>query len=380
MKTRVGIDFHVLDGKFQGSRTHVLELFSRVIAQSPDIDFYLFLDRPETLAKWSSAFSGANVHCVKMPHANPVRRLYWQLPWLARQYKLDILHTQYVLPWPLRCLGMVTIHDVLFESHSAYFERIFVLRSRVLMRLAAKHAAHLFTVSEFSRSEIVRLYGVSESRISVVLNGVDLSRFNPGTEGGKLLFARGLVSGNYILSVGRLEPRKNHRSLLEAYALLKGDVPNLVLIGHRDFGFDVIFATIARLGLDDRVHVLEDVSDVELPVLYRHARLFAYPAFAEGFGMPPLEAMAAGVPVIASNTTAIPEVVGEAGLLVAPDDIDGLAQAMQCLLDDPLEHARLSSVARERALLFNWDQPAHQVRERYLLAIKELKGADLCAC
>ncbi|QRX82861.1 glycosyltransferase family 1 protein [Glaciimonas sp. PAMC28666] len=380
MKTRVGIDFHVLDGKFQGSRTHVLELFSRVIAQSPDIDFYLFLDKPETLANWSSAFSGANVQCIKMPHANPVKRLYWQLPRLARQYRLDILHTQYVLPWPLRCLGMVTIHDVLFESHPEYFERIFVLRSRVLMRLAAKHAAHLFTVSEFSRSEIVRLYGVSESRISVVLNGVDLSRFKPGTEGRQLLFARGLVSGNYILSVGRLEPRKNHRSLLEAYALIKGDVPNLVLIGHRDFGFDVVFSTIARLGLGDRVRVLEDVADAELPVLYRHARLFVYPAFAEGFGMPPLEAMAAGIPVIASNTTAIPEVVGEAGLLVAPDDIDGLAQAMQRLLNDPLEHARLTLVARERAQLFNWDQPAHQVRERYLLAIKDLEGTEVCAC
>ncbi|MGZ9713170.1 glycosyltransferase family 4 protein [Glaciimonas sp. GNP009] len=380
MRPRIGIDFHVLDGKFQGSRTHVLELFSRVIAQSPDIDFFLFLDKPEILPTLSSVFSSSNVHSIKMPHANPLKRLYWQLPRLSRKYKLDIVHTQYILPWPLPCKGMVTIHDVLFETHPEYFEPIFVLRSRVLMRLAAKNAAHVFAVSEFSRSEITRLYGVPESRISVALNGADLTRFTPGKEGGHLLEQWKLVSRGYILSVGRLEPRKNHRSLIEAYALLKGEVPDLVLIGQRDFRFDDVFTTITRLDLCERVHVLENVSDVELPVLYRHACLFVYPAFAEGFGMPPLEAMAAGVPVIASNTTAIPEVVGDAGLLVAPDDVDALAAAIQRLLDNPLERGRLSAVGRERALSFTWDGPACQVRACYLATIRDFKGFDICEC
>ncbi|KAF3998165.1 glycosyltransferase family 4 protein [Glaciimonas immobilis] len=369
MRLKIGIDFHVLDGKFQGSRTHVLELFSRLIAQSPDIDFYLFLDKPELLLTLSSTFSASNVHRIRMPQANPLKRLYWQLPRLARKYELDILHTQYILPWPLSCLGIVTIHDVLFETHPEYFEWIFVLRSRVLMRVAAKYAAHVFAVSEFSRSEIKRLYGIPESRISVALNGADFTRFIPGKEGEHLLKKRGLVSGGYILSVGRLEPRKNHRLLVEAYAMLDKEALPLVLIGQPDFQFDDVFTTITRLNLWGRVHVFEDVSDIELPVLYRHACLFVYPAFAEGFGMPPLEAMASGVPVIVSNTTAIPEVVGDAGVLISPYEVAPLAAAMKQLLADPLERIRLSCVGHERALSFNWDAPARQVRERYLAAM-----------
>lgn len=375
MTIRVGIDFHVFDGKFQGSRTHVLELFSSVIAQSPDINFFLFLDKPELLASLSPVFCLPNVQLVRMPHANPFKRLYWQLPRLARQYKLDIVHTQYVLPWPLPCLAMVTIHDVLFETHPQFFTPLFVVRSRLLMRLAAKHAAHVFTVSEFSKSEIKRLYGVAESRITVALNGADLTRFSPiaGENEPPELAARGLASGKYLLSVGRLEPRKNHQSLVEAYALLKGQVPPLVLIGQRDFNFDGVFEAINRLGLKERVHVLENVSDTELPILYQHCQVFAYPAYAEGFGMPPLEAMAAGVPVVSSNTTAIPEVVGDAGLLVTPDDVPMLAKAIQKILDNPEESMRLKKAGRERALSFTWSGPAKNVREQYLAAMSAQK-------
>jgi glycosyltransferase involved in cell wall biosynthesis len=375
MKPRIGIDFHVIDGKFQGSRTHVLELFSRVITQSPDLEFFLFLDQPDALPALSPAFSAPNVHRIRMPHTNPLKRVYWQIPQLSRKYKLDIMHTQYILPWPLYGKGMVTIHDVLFETHPQFFEPLFVFRSRVLMRLAAKYAAHVFTVSEYSKMEIARLYNVPINGITVVLNGADISRFSPGRAGKELLAKRGLVSNNYILSVGRLEPRKNHRSLIEAYALLKNP-PQLVLIGQRDFRFNDVFDAIKQLGLEDKVTILEDVSDTELPVLYRHAKLFAYPAFAEGFGMPPLEAMAAGVPVVTSNTTAIPEVVGNVAKLVIPDDVIALATAMQQLLDDQTECSRLAAEGRERALSFTWDEPARKIRDRYLLSLQGENNAN----
>ena len=100
---KVGIDFHVVDGKFQGSRSHVIELFSRVIAISPEIEFFLFLDKLELLPQISPAFASENVHAIRMAAADPLRRYYWQLPMLARRCALDVIHTQYVLPWPVAC-------------------------------------------------------------------------------------------------------------------------------------------------------------------------------------------------------------------------------------------------------------------------------------
>ena len=142
---RIGIDFHVVDGIYQGSRTHVIDLFSEVIRISPDIHFVLFLANTDFLKKFSPVFSAANVELVHMPHTNPIKRLCLQLPIYQRKYRLDILHTQYILPIPSLAKGIVTIHDVLFESHPEYFTPLFILRSRILVRLSAWRAQHIFT-------------------------------------------------------------------------------------------------------------------------------------------------------------------------------------------------------------------------------------------
>ncbi|MBV8465233.1 MAG: glycosyltransferase [Burkholderiales bacterium] len=367
-RPRIGIDLHVVDGKYQGSRTHVIELFSRVVANSPDIDFFLFLDGPDTLLELAPAFALPNVQRIRMPQTLAPLRLYWQLPRLARKYQLDVLHTQYIMPWPLPCRSMVTIHDVLFETHPQFFERLFILRSKVLIRLAAQRADHVFTVSDFSKREIERLYATAPERLTVIHNGADLDRFYPGHDGLEIVRRRSLQSGNYILSVGRLEPRKNHAILIDAYRQLRADAPPLVLVGQPDFKYDAVFDAIVRHGLRDRVHVLSDVRDDELPALYRHARLFAYPTVAEGFGMPPLEAMASGTPVVSSNATALPEVVGATGLLIDPFDTQGLTNAMQQVLDQPALATRLSKDGRQRALAFAWMAPALRVRESYIAA------------
>ncbi len=363
---RIGIDFHVVDGKFQGSRTHVLELFTEVIRQSPDMQFYLFLDRPDELPEMSPAFAAPNVVRVRMPYASPIVRLFKQLPDMQRRYCLDIIHAQYILPLFCRCKGMVTIHDVLFESHPQYFQPFFRLRSKILMRYSANRAAHVFTVSEYSRKEIARRYGVAEAGITVTPNAADPARFFPGDAGRELVTARGLTPGEYILSVGRLEPRKNHSTLVRAYAKLGEGSPPLVIVGQRDFRYDGLFDEINRLNLVSRVHLIEDADDLELPALYRNARFFVYPAFAEGFGMPPLEAMASGVPVVSSNTTSIPEVVDDAGLLVDPNDESALAAAMRKILDDQALAVRLINQGLQQAVQFSWRESARRVRQQYL--------------
>lgn len=365
----VGIDFHVVDGLYQGSRTHVLELFSEVIRISPDLHFVLFLENIDLLRDFSPIFSAANVELVYMPHTNPIKRLCWQLPKLQRKYRLDILHTQYILPIPSFCAGIVTIHDILFETHPQYFSSLFRFRSKVLMRLSAWRASHIFTVSEFSKRAMLSRYRIAPDKISVIHNGVDKSRFYPSSSDQDIVNSRGLFSKGYLLSVGRLEPRKNHVTLLRAYAQLQNTTLPLVIIGQPHFRFDGVFQVIQELNLDGRVHILSNVKDEELPLFYRHAKFFIYPTWAEGFGMPILEAMASGLPVISSDSTSIPEVAGKAALLTDPNDVNAITAAIEYLLSNQALYMTMQECGLKQVDSFQWSVAAEKVRSVYLDAL-----------
>lgn len=370
---RVGVDLHVVDGMFQGSRTHVIELFSRVAALCPEYQFFGFLDDIESFKENYPAFNLPNFNLVHMPHSSSIKRLMWQLPKLQSQLKLDLLHTQYILPLPSLSRSMVTIHDVLFESHPEYFSAIFRLRSRIFMRLAAYQASHVFTVSNFSKNEICQRYGLADDQVSVTYNGVDFNRFYPGNDGFEFLAQRGLETGKYFLTVGRLEPRKNHVTLLRAYSQLGKSAPRLVIVGQKDFGFEALFEELIDPELRERVLIIEDVGDKELPALYRHGLAFIYPSLAEGFGMPPLEAMASGVPVIVANNTALTEVVGDAGLLVGSKDMEALKIAMFNVASNTELRYKLVEAGLKQSHTFLWEASAKIVADRYRKLAKGMR-------
>ncbi len=200
------------------------------------------------------------------------------------------------------------------------------------MRRSARTAALVCTVSHYSLAEIAAAYGLAPDKLLLTPNGVDTQRFHPQTKEEEPL-PSGLRASEYILTVGRLEPRKNHLRLLEAYVQLSQPRAPLVIVGKRDFGFNAFLERLRQLGLADDVRVLEDVDDQMLPTLYRNARLFIYASMAEGFGMPVLEAMASGIPVITSNTTSLPEVAGlppdDAALLCDPADAGSICAALR---------------------------------------------------
>ena len=182
-------------------------------------------------------------------------------------------------------------------------------------------------MSQYSRQEIIDRYHVPAHRVGVTFNGVDATRFHPGPDGAELVRELGLEPGNYILTVGRLEPRKNQANLIRAWSALGPDAPQLVIVGQPDFSFHDIHE--AQQAAPRPATMLDRVSDQALPALLRHARLFAYPAFAEGFGMPVIEALASGVPVVTSNTTSLPEVAGDAAILIDPHRVESLQAGLR---------------------------------------------------
>ncbi len=364
-RPRIGVDFHTFDGPYQGSRSHLLGLYRDAVRRAPEYDFVLFCADPARLREADAAFGMPNVQCVEMPHKSGLVRLGWQLALLQRKHRIDLLHVQSrmpLLPWGA-CA--VTLHDTLFETHPQFFTTGLLRMARFTGRRSVRKAALLMTVSEFSRKEIARLYGVDPLLITITGNGVNLSRFHPTSadgsddwNGADLVRALGAVPGEYLITVGRLEPRKNHLNLVRAFAQMAEPRPPLLIVGQRDFEHDEAFAEVERLGLTKEITFLERVADAELPALVRHARVFVYPSYAEGFGMPVLEAMASGVPVVTSETTALVELAGSAALTVDPDDPKALAGAIEQLLIDAGLRRRLSALGLEVALRHRWDAAA----------------------
>jgi glycosyltransferase involved in cell wall biosynthesis len=365
-RPRIGIDLHVVDGIFQGSRTHCLELFSRVVALTPECDFMILAGDPRQLLSFSENFALPNVTLFPMHPGRAPVRLLWQLPRIVRRYGISLLHTQYIVPPLASCATAVTIHDILFESHREYFEKSFVLRSRLLVPYSARRSAAVFTVSDFSRKQICDTYSIPLGKVHIIANGVDCTRFFPGgLESDKVRFL-GLESGGYYLTVGRLEPRKNHANLLRAWALLKAPRPRLVMVGQRHFLYHEAFDLIRTLGLERDVVVMEEVSDKQLPAIYRNAKGFVYSSWAEGFGMPLLEAMASGIPVVSSANTALSEVCGDAALRVDPNSPEEISDAILAL--DQRADLRESLIHRGllRVKEFTWEKSAQTVRSVYL--------------
>ena len=369
-KLKVGIDMHVVGGIYQGSRTYMIEIFSRVITDCPEIQFYIFCGDAKTLLSIADSFSLSNVVVVPGISKNAIYRIAVQLPLVQKRYELDYLHVQYILPLFLYSKGVVALHDILFESYPEFFSKLFVLRSKCLIRWSARRASTIFTISTFSKDEIINRYGIPKDKINLVYCGVDTSRFYPGADGHDRLTDRGLVSGGYILSVGRIDPRKNLVSLIHAYDRTSKTVP-LVIVGQDGLSAHEVYDTIIYLGLSQRVIIISDAGDDELAAIYRHARIFVFPTFSEGFGLPILEAMASGVPVVTSNTTSLPEVAGEAAVLVDPYSIGEISDAIASLMRSTELQVSLAKKGIAQAQKFNWLSSATLVAQFYLSKAKE---------
>ena len=259
---------------------------------------------------------------------------------------------------PLRSVGcptVITVHDLAIYRNAAWFPGGQPLSTRFVIPRSLARADVIVAVSNSTAEDIEDLFGISASRIDVVPHGVS-SLFRPmSSEDLATARARLQLPERFILFVGTIEPRKNLEVLLDAWAMLS-DRPDLVIVGAWGWNYEPIRERLGRLG--KAVHHIEGLDPAELPAVYNLARVLAHPAWYEGFGLPPLEAMACGTPVVVSDRSSLPEVVGDAGLVVAADEPEAWRRALEKVVGDTDFAADLKRRGILRAAQFSWPRSA----------------------
>ncbi len=375
---RIGIDATALPPQPVGAGNYIIH-FTRALTHALaelDIEAELVIFSHASRQPLLGIETGPRIQLVTLPDLPPARRLVWEqtaLPGLARRHRLDLLHSlHYTMPVFLPCPSVVTIHDMtffLYPQLHIWPKRLFF---RNMIRYSASHAAALLADSESTRQDSIRLLGLAPDRITTTPLGVT-GEYVPVRDPARHEAVRQKyhLPDRFVLNVGLMEPRKNLPALLRAFAKICGRFPDhrLVLVGRKGWMYDQVFQRIESLGLTDRVCFTGYVDGVDLPVIYSLAEVFVYPTFYEGFGLPVLEAMACGTPVISSAVSSVPEIAGDAGVLLSPDDDQGLAQALERLLSDDSERAWRSARGLELAGAFTWERTARltwQVYQRVL--------------
>ncbi len=285
----------------------------------------------------------------------------------------DLFHaTEHLLP-PLRRVKTVfTFHDAIYALFPKYHLPMNRAYLGLMMPRFLRRADAIITISECSQRDATRLYGIPAERFHVIYEGVD-PRFRPARQKTDLdeTLRRYRLPQEYLLAVGTIEPRKNLDRLLDAFVAVRsrpgrGNL-RLVIVGKKGWLYQGFFQRLAELGLDDGQQVVFPgyVADEDLPAIYAGAACFVFPSLYEGFGLPVLEAMACGAPVVCSDASSLPEVAGDAALMVRPDDTGGLADAIDRILTDSQLRDDLVVRGIRRAERFTWERTARQTAEVY---------------
>lgn len=363
---RVMIDAHAIGSRLTGNETYMRNLLDAMARQDRQSEFLLLFSHAEAREAWEGRYPNFRTFLVP---PQPIKRLVWGLAERVRRERPDLLHVQYTAPLACPVPVVTTTHDISFEHFPGYFTRRERAQFRLTIPWTARRAAQVLTVSEYSRQDLIRTYGLAPERVTLTPNGI-ASHFQPASPTAIAeVRARYAIEGPYVLAVGNLQPRKNLPALVQAFERMLGRHPEwphrLVIVGKKAWLFDGILAEIARAGVRDRIVMTDYVPEADLPALYSGAACFVYPSLFEGFGLPPLEAMACGTPVVVGDNSALPEVVGEAGLRVEATSLEAIEQAMERLLLDEVLRRRLAEAGRVQAARFTWDECARRTLEVY---------------
>jgi glycosyltransferase involved in cell wall biosynthesis len=367
---RIGIDATALPLQPVGAGIYMINLVRALAAVNERDELVIFTHpagRKQMAVQESKRFRWAVV-----PDKSILRRLLWEqigLPRLVGKMRLDLLHSlHYTRPWRLPCRSVVTFHDMTFFLYPQLHTRSKQAFFPLTIRASARSADAIIAVSESTRADSIQLLGIPGEKIFATPLGVDPA-FRPirDLESLDVVRQRYNLPDRFILYVGLVEPRKNLSGLIRAYrsALEGGIAHRLVVVGRFGWSYQQVLDEIEALGLQERVQFTGYIPQADLPIVYNLASLFVYPTLYEGFGLPALEAMACGTPVVTSNVASLPEIIGEAGVLIPPGDQQALSQALQDVLSDPGLQTHLAIKGPQQASQFTWERTARQTLQVY---------------
>lgn len=366
---QIGIDAHSVGTGLAGNESYITNLIE-ALAELDGVNRYtLYVTKQAAVERFHKRWPNVHVR-MTLPHT-PLVRIPLTLVNELRRRPVDLLHVQYTAPPFAPCPVVATIHDLSFEHLPQTFKRRSRMQLRLTVRRTARASAHVLVPSAHTRRDILETYGLLPERVSVTPLAAPAHFAPVGDEGEvRRVRQRYRLEDDYILAVGSIQPRKNLALLLAAYADLRrsspqANLPKLALVGKLAWLYDETLRAIEEHGLGDLTVLTGYVAESDLPALYTGALCFVYPSYFEGFGLPPLEAMQCGAPVIAGDRTSLPEVVGQAGLLVDPFDQKALAKAIGLLIRDANLRARLRVKGLERARHFSWRETARLTLQAY---------------
>ena len=361
---RIGIDASPLVGDRGGVGWHTYYLLRGMLAAQPSPEFVAYIrpgsEPPEETRRWPGAD-----RLTWMPVSK------WSMRGRGSADRLDLYHgTNFRMHTVGRYGGILTIHDLWLERFPKYSPKLFGQKlSSYKTRRMARRARKVVTVSRFSAQELIELFGLSAGQIAVIPNGVSEDFFPRHDVDAFMALKKriGLSTDRFLLFIGGADPRKNHRLVLEAASLIRPQLQGrtLLLAGSPTHPFGSYEGTAKSHGLTDCVLCPGRLAQKELQLLYSYADLFVFPSVYEGFGMPVLEAMACGTPVVTSKTSALGEVAGDAALLVDPHNAGELADAMVKVLESESLRAALTAKGFARIKQYTWAQAASQTCDLY---------------
>jgi glycosyltransferase involved in cell wall biosynthesis len=363
---RVAIDVRKLHDF--GIGTYVRNLVTELARQDDDAE-YVLLCTPADCDQLAALGPRFHPHTVRA--GNYSIKEQFALPWAVATSKVDLFHApHYVVPPFTPRRFVVTIHDCIHLRFPQYLPNSGALYyARFMMSVAARRSRRVLTVSQASKDDILYYLGTPDEKVEVIYNALDTRLAgDPTAEDVVRVRERFQLNNPFVLYTGNIKPHKNVDRLIDAFAILRQqrtDDVKLLIIGDEASKYPNLRRLVHRHQLHQHVRFLGFVSDATLAVLYRLASVFVFPSLYEGFGLPPLEAMAAGAPVVTSNISSLPEVVGDAALLIDPMDASAIATAMARVLDDRELRAELIRRGRERVKTFSWERSVARIRQVY---------------
>jgi glycosyltransferase involved in cell wall biosynthesis len=362
---KVGIDVHSIASHKGGNETYYRELVGELIKGSFEHRFFLYYTNPATPRQIT-----ANDHFSfrRLSPTHPLWRIPVTIPCRARLDRLDLFHAQFIVPPFLKCKTVTTIPDIAYE----HFPQLFPTGQRAWLKLlvpeSAKRADHIITVSEHSKKDLVRTYGICEEKVTVTYEGAGREFVPLDREISKDALARKYGIGHdFILYLGRLQARKNLLRLVTAYRRVRkaGFPHKLVLAGKADSLFESVLSCISDENAAKDILLPGYIPPADVPTFYNAADVFVYPSLYEGFGLPIVEAMACGTSVVTSRGSSLEEVAGEAAVLIDPLDEQSIADALKQVLADAELRNRLGKAGLKRSQQFSFAKAARQTVDVY---------------